>query len=191
MRQGIVQVARQAQALARHRRVAGLVSHALDASGALGHPLVELGVEGLERLFFSLQMVDHHGQGGADAADFVRPRRRRQAAALAAPAGSRRKAPGSGRAAIARGSEANADASVILTTAFGTVEAALEAIKEGAYDYVSKPVRLDELLLRRGQVLQPVVTEVTGGQPGDELRRGPAHEHLASVGGRHDPCRRA
>ena len=37
-------------------------------------------------------------------------------------------------------------ANVILTTAFGTVEAALEAIKEGAYDYVGKPVRLDELL---------------------------------------------
>ena len=46
--------------------------------------------------------------------------------------------------------EANADASVILTTAFGTVEAALEAIKDGAYDYVSKPVRLDELLLTVG-----------------------------------------
>ncbi len=39
------------------------------------------------------------------------------------------------------------DASVILMTAFGTVEAALQAIKEGAYDYVSKPLRLEELLL--------------------------------------------
>ena len=39
------------------------------------------------------------------------------------------------------------DASVILMTAFGGVEAALEAIKEGAYDYVSKPLNLDELLL--------------------------------------------
>ena len=50
--------------------------------------------------------------------------------------------------------EANADASVILTTAFGTVEAALEAIKEGAYDYVSKPVRLDELLLTVRRALE-------------------------------------
>ncbi len=39
------------------------------------------------------------------------------------------------------------DVSVILMTAFGTVEAALEAIKDGAYDYVSKPLQLDELLL--------------------------------------------
>ena len=37
--------------------------------------------------------------------------------------------------------------SVILMTAFGSVEAALRAIKEGAYDYVSKPLHLDELLL--------------------------------------------
>ncbi len=43
--------------------------------------------------------------------------------------------------------EASPDTSVILMTAFGTVEAALEAIKEGAYDYVSKPLRVDELLL--------------------------------------------
>ncbi len=43
--------------------------------------------------------------------------------------------------------EANPDVSVILMTAFGTVEAALEAIKDGAYDYVSKPLHLEELLL--------------------------------------------
>jgi len=42
--------------------------------------------------------------------------------------------------------EAVPDASVILMTAFGTVEAALGAIKEGAYDYVSKPLHIDELL---------------------------------------------
>jgi two-component system, NtrC family, response regulator AtoC len=43
--------------------------------------------------------------------------------------------------------EATPEASVILMTAFGTVQAALEAIKAGAYDYVSKPLHLDELLL--------------------------------------------
>jgi len=43
--------------------------------------------------------------------------------------------------------EAAPDVSVILMTAFGTVEAALEAIKDGAYDYVSKPLHLDELLI--------------------------------------------
>jgi two-component system response regulator AtoC len=43
--------------------------------------------------------------------------------------------------------EATPDLSVILMTAFGNVEAALRAITEGAYDYVSKPLHLEELLL--------------------------------------------
>ncbi len=43
--------------------------------------------------------------------------------------------------------DATPDVSVVLMTAFGTVEAALAAIQEGAYDYVSKPLHLDELLL--------------------------------------------
>lgn len=34
---------------------------------------------------------------------------------------------------------------VIVMTAFGSIETALEAIHEGAYDYVSKPMNLDEL----------------------------------------------
>ncbi|HSB77150.1 MAG TPA: sigma-54 dependent transcriptional regulator [Candidatus Methylomirabilis sp.] len=46
------------------------------------------------------------------------------------------------------------DISVILMTAFGTVEAALAAIKEGAYDYVGKPLRLDELLLTIRRALE-------------------------------------
>jgi two-component system NtrC family response regulator len=34
---------------------------------------------------------------------------------------------------------------VILVTAFGTVETAVEAMKAGAYDYITKPVNMDEL----------------------------------------------
>lgn len=41
---------------------------------------------------------------------------------------------------------------VILVTAFGTVENAVEAMKAGAYDYITKPVNMDELrlIVRRG-----------------------------------------
>ncbi len=39
------------------------------------------------------------------------------------------------------------DLCVILMTAFANVEAALTAIRDGAYDYVSKPLRLEELVL--------------------------------------------
>jgi DNA-binding NtrC family response regulator len=45
------------------------------------------------------------------------------------------------------------DICVILMTAFANVEAALTAIREGAYDYVSKPLRLDELLLTMRRAL--------------------------------------
>ncbi len=50
---------------------------------------------------------------------------------------------------------------VILMTAFGTVEAALAAIKAGAYDYVSKPLNLEELLLtvRRAMEQRHLVRE--------------------------------
>ena len=36
---------------------------------------------------------------------------------------------------------------VILITAYGTVETAVEAMKMGAYDYVTKPFKIDELQL--------------------------------------------
>ena len=39
------------------------------------------------------------------------------------------------------------DTSVILMTAFGSVESAVEAMKEGAYDYLIKPVKTEELAL--------------------------------------------
>ncbi len=36
---------------------------------------------------------------------------------------------------------------IILMTAYGTIETAVAAMKEGAYDYITKPIDLDELLL--------------------------------------------
>jgi two-component system response regulator AtoC len=37
------------------------------------------------------------------------------------------------------------ETTVILITAFGSIETAIEAIREGAYDYISKPFKLDEI----------------------------------------------
>ena len=54
--------------------------------------------------------------------------------------------------AVVVGSVATA---VIVTTAFGTVETAIEAIKTGAYDYIPKPFKLDEV--READVLLHVV----------------------------------
>jgi DNA-binding NtrC family response regulator len=41
----------------------------------------------------------------------------------------------------------NPDLAVIITTAFGTIETAVKAIKAGAYDYLAKPVDLDQLVV--------------------------------------------
>jgi len=43
--------------------------------------------------------------------------------------------------------ERSPDLPVILLTAYGSIETAVDAMKHGAYDYVSKPVNLDELEL--------------------------------------------
>src|SRR5512139_1362899 len=37
------------------------------------------------------------------------------------------------------------ETTVIMITAFGTIETAIEAIREGAFDYISKPFKLDEI----------------------------------------------
>ena len=39
------------------------------------------------------------------------------------------------------------DTSVVMMTAYGTVESAVQAMKLGAFDYLTKPVNLDELVL--------------------------------------------
>src|SRR5215471_18523312 len=51
---------------------------------------------------------------------------------------------------------------VVLMTAFGSIETAIRAVKEGAFDYISKPFDIDELvtivrraLLRNGNGSQP------------------------------------
>lgn len=47
-----------------------------------------------------------------------------------------------------------ADAQFIVMTAFGTVDTAVEAMKLGAYDYINKPFRTEELLLSVSRALE-------------------------------------
>jgi two-component system NtrC family response regulator len=46
----------------------------------------------------------------------------------------------------------NPETAVILMTAYGSIAAAVSSIKGGAIDYLTKPLNLDELLFRIGQV---------------------------------------
>jgi two-component system nitrogen regulation response regulator GlnG len=52
-----------------------------------------------------------------------------------------------GLAALARMRELRADACVVVMTAHGTMETAIQAMQRGAYDYLTKPFDLDEVLL--------------------------------------------
>ena len=45
------------------------------------------------------------------------------------------------------------ESEVILITAFGSMETAIEAVKAGAFDYISKPFKIDEVLLQVDRAL--------------------------------------
>ena len=58
------------------------------------------------------------------------------------------KMPGAtGLAILKRALSLDPDTSVVIITAYATIKSALEAVKEGAYDYVTKPFRMDEMLV--------------------------------------------
>ena len=48
----------------------------------------------------------------------------------------------------------NPDITVVVVTAYGTIETAVEAMKAGAYDYITKPVHPDELRALVNRVLE-------------------------------------
>jgi DNA-binding NtrC family response regulator len=61
---------------------------------------------------------------------------------------------GSGFDVLAAAREADAEMPVIVMTAFGTVEEAVRAMKEGAADFLTKPVDTDHLLLLVDRALE-------------------------------------
>jgi two-component system, NtrC family, response regulator PilR len=51
----------------------------------------------------------------------------------------------SGLEVLRRSKETNPEAPVLMITAFGSAESAVEAMKLGAYDYITKPFKVDEM----------------------------------------------
>lgn len=50
--------------------------------------------------------------------------------------------------------KASPDTVVIIMTAYGSIENAVVAMKEGAYDYVTKPFSLEELIIKLQKALK-------------------------------------
>ncbi len=46
------------------------------------------------------------------------------------------------------------ESEIILITAFGSMETAIEAVKAGAFDYISKPFKIDEVLVQVARALE-------------------------------------
>jgi DNA-binding NtrC family response regulator len=84
------------------------------------------------------------------------------------------------RAARAR----DARTSVLLMTAYGSVETAVEAMKAGAYDFVEKPLDLDQLELRVARAIdhQRLLHEVSALRAEREARRA-SEEIIGASGG--------
>jgi len=55
---------------------------------------------------------------------------------------------------LSKASESYPAMSVIMLTAYGTVGTAVEAMKQGAFDYITKPFKLDELVLTVQRALE-------------------------------------
>ncbi|MEJ2366971.1 MAG: sigma-54 dependent transcriptional regulator [Acidobacteriota bacterium] len=77
---------------------------------------------------------------------------------------------------------------VIVLTAYGSVETAVEAMKNGAYDFISKPVDMDHLLILVRRALEADRLERVEAALRDDLARLPAFQSIVGVSG---PLRRA
>ncbi len=60
---------------------------------------------------------------------------------------------------------------VIVMTAYGTIDNAVEAIKEGAYDYISKPLNMDELLATLKKAVKHKKLELENKELKTELKK--------------------
>jgi two-component system response regulator AtoC len=72
----------------------------------------------------------------------------------------------------------NPQATVILMTAFGSIEAAVEAIKRGAVDYVSKPFQMQDVLFRIARAIKEKKLEKRVVDLENQIKRNSALEKI-------------
>ena len=106
--------------------------------------------------------LEARGYGVDEAADAYEARRRLGSLRYLVVLTDLRLPAGSGFDVLAAAREADPDTPVIVMTAFGTVEEAVRAMKEGASDFLTKPVDTDHLLLLLDRVVEKrrLVTEL-------------------------------
>jgi DNA-binding NtrC family response regulator len=91
--------------------------------------------------------LEARGYGVREAGDAYEARRQLQQSRFVAVITDLRLPAGSGFDVIEAAREGDADLPVLVMTAFGTVEEAVRAMKQGAVDFLTKPVDTDHLLL--------------------------------------------
>ncbi len=106
--------------------------------------------------------LEARGYSVEEAADAYEARRRLQAARYLVVLTDLRLPAGSGFDVLKAAREADAECPVLVMTAFGTVEEAVRAMKEGAVDFLTKPVDTDHLLLLMDRAIdrRRVLTEL-------------------------------
>jgi two-component system response regulator PilR (NtrC family) len=78
---------------------------------------------------------------------------------------------------------ANGDALVVMITAFATTETAIAAMKEGAYDYVTKPFKVDEIKLVVQKALEKKALSSENARLRSELRTERRERQLVGTSG--------
>jgi DNA-binding NtrC family response regulator len=91
--------------------------------------------------------LEARGYSVEESADAYEARRKIQASRFLVVLTDLRLPAGSGFDVLQASKEADAQAPVIVMTAFGTVDDAVRAMKEGATDFLTKPVDTEHLLL--------------------------------------------
>ena len=112
-------------------------------------------VEDKESLRTALRKtLDAHGYSVDEAGDAYEARRKLQASRYLAVLTDLRLPAGSGMDVLEAAKEADSRTPVVVMTAFGGVEDAVRAMKEGATDFLTKPVDTDHLLLVVGRAVE-------------------------------------
>jgi two-component system response regulator AtoC len=75
----------------------------------------------------------------------------------------------------ARVAERWPDVPVMVLTAFGSLDAAVQAIRAGAYDFIGKPVEMDALVMAVERAVKHKLLREEVRRLRDEVARGPAH----------------